>query len=120
MTGKESLKRELKDASFEKVAIAIKGGMDNNAIVNPELLNTIVEGLKDKTVEDVLQIVTTCVLFLDLGELLATIKVIEGLVPLKKLESLQDLLSGDKGKHEALDAMLKNLEDEILNKESNF
>lgn len=116
MTGKESLKRKLKNASFEKVAIAIKGGMDNNAIVNPELLNTIVEGLKGKAVEDVLQIITACALFLDLKELLDTIKVLEGLVPLKKLESFLDILSVDKGKDEALDTMLKGLEDEFFGK----
>lgn len=97
------LERNLEQKHFEDAAKAIKGGKENGGLTNVELVENLVESYKGKTVQAPVEVIITSAIFLNVRELMSTIKVLKYTLHIKMVEELRE--KADKGEATARDAM---------------
>jgi NRPS condensation-like uncharacterized protein len=110
------LERNLEQKHFENAAKAIKGGKESGSLTNVELVENLVESYKGKTVQAPVEVIVTSAIFLNVRELMGTIKALKHTLHIKMAEELRE--KADKGEATARDAMAALMLAAIMKKES--
>lgn len=110
------LERNLEQKHFENAVEAIKGGKENGGLTNVELVENLVESYKGKTVQAPVEVIVTSAIFLNVRELMGTIKALKHTLHIKMAEELKE--KADKGEATAEDAMAALMLAAIMKKES--
>lgn len=99
----KALERNLEQKHFEAAAEAIKGGKESGSLTNVELVESLVESYKDKTVQAPLEMIVTSAIFLNARELAGIIEALKHTLHIKMVEELKE--KADKGEATAKDAV---------------
>lgn len=110
------LERKLDEQSFEDAAKAIKGGKKNGGLTNVELVENLVESYKGKTAQAPVEVIVASAIFLNVGELMGTIKALKHTLHIKIVERLRE--KADEGEAAAKDAMAALMIAAIMKEES--
>lgn len=110
------LERKLDKQSFKDAAKAIKGGKENGGLTNVELVENLVESYKGKTAQAPVEVIVASVIFLNVGELMGTIKALKHTLHIKIAEKLRE--KADKGEAASKDAMAALMLATIMEEES--
>lgn len=112
----DPLERKLDEQSFENAANAIEGGKENGGLTNVELVENLVESYKGKTAQAPVEVIVASAIFLNIGELMGTIKALEHTLHARIVEKLRK--KADKGDAAAKDAMAALMLSAIVEEES--
>lgn len=96
------LERNLEQKHFENAAKAIKSGKESGSLTNVELVENLVESYKGKTVQAPVEVIATSAIFLNVRELMGTIKALKHTLHIKMAEELRE--KADKREATARDA----------------
>lgn len=110
------LERKLDKQSFENAAKAIKGGKENGGLTNVELVENLMESYKGKTAQAPIEVIVASAIFLNVGELMGTIKALKHTLHIRMVEKLRE--KADKGEAAAKDAMNALILAAIMKEES--
>ncbi len=110
------LERNLEQKHFEDAAKAIEGGKENGGLTNVELVENLVESYKGKTAQAPVEVIVASAIFLNVGELVGTIKALKHTLHIKIVEKLRE--KADKGEAAAKDAMAALMLAAIMKEES--
>ena len=110
------LERNLEQKHFKDAAKAIKGGKESGSLTNVELVENLVESYKGKTVEAPVEVIMTSAIFLNVRELMGTIKALNHALHIKMAEELRE--KADKGEATAGDVIATLMLATIMEKES--
>lgn len=110
------LERNLEQKAFENAAKAIKRGKENGSLTNVELIENLVESYKGKTVQALIEVIVTSVIFLNARELIGVIEALKNTLHLRMIEELKE--KADKGEATAREAMAALILAAIMKKES--
>ena len=113
---KNVLDRNLEQKAFENAAEAIKDGKESGNLTNVELVENLVESYKGKTVQALIEVIVTSVIFLNARELIGVIETLKHTLHFKMAEELKE--KADKGEATAEDAMAALMLAAIMKKKS--
>lgn len=110
------LERKLDEQSFKNAAKAIKGGKEGGGLTEVELVENLVKSYKGKTAQAPIEVIVASAIFLNVGELMGTIKALKHTLHIRMVERLKE--KADKGEAAAKDAMAALVLAAIMKEES--